>query len=364
MGLGNKQRKKSAPTSTQSISGREFVGVEINDHAVKMVQVSGRSLDNLKVENFAMTPLPVGVINGGKVGNSKELVACLQQTASRMGNLAKNVIFGLPSVVSIVQSFDYDESSGLNLEQAAEFEISQISSVDELNFDFVVTEKTGKESKVLCAMSKKEDVEPFLAALEDANMSPALVDVETVAIANSFFWWINNNSTNLTNSIVVVCDIGEDVSQILLLSNGKVLFKQDFQFGGKRLTRDLQRECQLSADDAERMKKTTNKPQGYQVVADSFNEQVASEIQRALQFFYASGLYGSNDSKIERIFLTGGGCQVDGIEEAVSSTNGVLTQIVNPLGYAAVSSKVAQDQFKQNAARYTAAFGMALRGLV
>lgn len=99
MGLGNKQRKKSAPTSTQSISGREFVGVEINDHAVKMVQVSGRSLDNLKVENFAMTPLPVGVITGGKVGNSKELVACLQQTASRMGNLAKNVIFGIPSVV-------------------------------------------------------------------------------------------------------------------------------------------------------------------------------------------------------------------------------------------------------------------------
>lgn len=363
MRLGNNKDKKSA-NSSPSLGGRTFIGIDVSDHAVKMVQISGRSADQIKVESCAVTPLSQGVVTNGKVTNPSELVVTLQQTVNRMGSVSKNVIFGAPNGIVTTQSFVYDPTSGVSLEESASFEATQISALDDINFDFqAVGDSSRKGQSVILALSKKEDLEPYLAVLDEAGLNPALVDVEPVARANAYFWWINKNSSDLEQSAIVTCDIGLEISQVSILQDGAILYKQDFPVGGKHLTRELQRECNVSATEAEQLKVSNSKPKEYQAVADKFNLQIAQEIQRVLQFFYTvSG--SENVKKIERIFLTGGGCQSVGIAESVTTQSGIQTQILNPLEYASASGKVNQEQFKQNASRYTVAFGLALRGLV
>lgn len=356
MSVGNKKTN-----SLPSISGRSFVGVDIGDHSIKMVQVSKRSADSVQIENCAITPLPAGVVVGGKINNLDGLVSSLQQTVSRMGGLSRNVIWGVPDASVTVQNFAYDAASGLDLEGAAEFEAAQMSVIDEINYDYQAVGDVGRSGQnVLLALAKKEDIEPFLGALEEVGAAPVLVDAEPVARINAYSYWINQNASELERAVIAVFEIGEENSQALVLQNGALLYKQNFSLGGKNFTRELQRASQVSADEAERMKVSVNKSQEYQQVAESFNSQLLQEIQRVLQFFYT---VASAAQKVERIFLTGGGSQSAGVAEYITEHAGVKTQLLHPANEVSLSGKVNQEQFKQNAARYTVAFGLALRGL-
>ncbi|MBQ5429568.1 MAG: type IV pilus assembly protein PilM [Neisseriaceae bacterium] len=356
MSVGNKKTN-----SLPSLSGRSFVGVDIGDHSIKMVQVSKRSADSVQIESCAITPLPAGVVVGGKINNVDGLISSIQQTVSRMGGVSKNVIFGVPDATATVQNFAYDASSGLDMEGAAEFEAAQMSVIDDINFDYQAVGEVGRNGQnVLLAIAKKEDIEPYLGTLDEAGIPPVLVDVEPVARINAYSYWINQNAPELEKAVVAVFEVGEESTQALVLQNGALLYKQNFSLGGKNFTRELQRASQVSADEAEKMKISANKSQEYQQVAESFNSQLLQEIQRVLQFFYT---VASAAQKVERIFLTGGGSQSAGVAEYVTEHSGVKTQLLHPANDVSLSGKVNQEQFKQNAARYTVAFGLALRGL-
>ncbi|MDO5687126.1 MAG: type IV pilus assembly protein PilM [Neisseria sp.] len=362
MRLGSKIGKKPGK-ATVSLGGRTFVGIDISDHSVKMVQISGRSPEQVKVEGCAITPLPTGAVVDGKVANVDDLVVTLQQTASRMGGISKNVIAGMPNAIVTVQNFSYDPASGMDLNGAAEFEAAQISVIDDINYDYqAIGYAQGSEQNVMLALAKKEDIEPYFGALEDAGLELSFADVETAARINAYSLWINTHSSDLENSVVAVFDIGEENTQALVLQAGNILFKQDFPVGGKHLSREIQRTYQVGLDEAEHMKMSANKPHDYKVVADSFNGQIAQEVQRVLQFFYTLSTSGGSQ-KVERIFLTGGGSQCNGLAENITAHSSVPTQALHPFEHVSVSGKVNQDQLRQNAARYTVALGLALRGL-
>ncbi len=362
MRLGSKIGKKPGK-SLVSLGGRTFVGIDVSDDSVKMVQISGSSPEQVKVEGCAITPLPTGAVIDGKVANVDDLVVTLQQTANRVGGISKNVIFGMPAAAVTVQNFSYDPASGMNLNDAAEFEAAQISVIDDINFDYqAVGYVGGGEQNVMLALAKKEDIEPFLGALEEAGLDPMFVDVETAARINAYSLWINAHSSDLENSVIAVFDIGEESTQALVLQAGNILFKQEFPVGGKHLSRDIQRTYQVSLDEAEHMKIAATRPQDYRAVADSFNAQIAQEVQRVLQFFYTVTTSGSAQ-KVERIFLTGGGSQNEGIAENLTAHSGIPTQVLHPFDFVPVAGKVNQEQIRQNAARYTVALGLALRGL-
>lgn len=364
MHLGSKIGKKSGGIPPR-LGGGSIVGIDISDHTVKMVQISGRSQERIKIENCVAVQLPSGAMSDGKVANSADLVATLQQAAGFMGGLPKNVVVGVPNSIVTLQNFSYDPSSGMDMEDAATFETTQIAMVDDVNFDFFPTKEPGADGaqNVLLALTKKEDLEPILGALEEAGIQPVVVDTEDTARVNAFSYWINVHSPDLENSVVAVFDIGDEHTQVQVLQAGNILFNQDFQVGGKHLVREIQRTFQISLEEAEQMKISPNKPENYRDVLESFNAQVAQETRRALQFFYTVSTTGTAQ-KVERIFLTGGGSVYGGLAEAVTATNSIPTQVVHPLEYATVSGKVNQEQIRQSAARYTVALGLALRGLV
>ena len=142
MSVGNKKTN-----SLPSLSGRSFVGVDIGDHSIKMMQVSKRSADQVQIESCAITPLPTGVVVGGKINNVDGLISSIQQTVSRMGGVSKNVIFGVPDATATVQNFAYDASSGLDMEGAAEFEAAQMSVIDDINFDYQAVGEVGRNGQ-------------------------------------------------------------------------------------------------------------------------------------------------------------------------------------------------------------------------
>lgn len=357
-----KKVKQTAKTAPQR-GGRSFVGIDVSDHSVKIVQISGRSVDHVRVENCVIAPLPQGAVTDGKVTNENDLVVTLQQLSARVSGLGKNVVTCVPSLQSTLQNLAYDAGSGMDMESAAEFEAAQVAVLDDINFDFVAQGKgPDGEDNLVIALAKKEDIEARVDAFASAGLEVAFMDIEDIARANAFSYWVNTQSLDLEDSLIAVFDIGEKQTKAQIMQGGTVLFRQDFSAGGVGLTREIQRTYQMSLEEAEHLKVSQNKPADYRSVAEVFQTQVAQEIGRTLQFFYTSA--AGSRQKVERIFLTGGGSQTEGLADMVIAQTSIPTQALHPLASVTASGKINQEQFKQNAARFTVAFGLALRGLL
>ncbi|MEM7027598.1 MAG: pilus assembly protein PilM, partial [Pseudomonadota bacterium] len=93
-------------------------------------------------------------------------------------------------------------------------------------------------------------------------------------------------------------------------------------------------------------------------VLEPFKENMASQIGRALQFFYAS----SQISEVDQLLLAGGCSSIPGIDEMVSDRLGVATHVANPFANMSVASKIPTNSLTNDAPAMMISCGLALRG--
>ena len=363
-------KKNNSNTSNKASSGiahRNAIGVEISQTAIKMVQLTGRSLNQIQLEKYVITKLPKNIIQGGKIQDYEQIVSYLQHSYAQLKTNSRNIVASIPQNLTTVETLVYNEkTSELGLDDFVELEISQIATVEEMNYDYQVVGASISPpgQQILLAAAKKDDIEPRIEVFESAGIPPIYMDVDLFARSNAFSFWINHHAPELTDEKIAVIDIGELQTRALVLESGRILYKQETPVGGEQLGQLIQRTYQINEEKAENIKCHHNKrPEDYQsLIADRFNVQIAQEIQRVLQFYYTTQ---SNEqfSGVKHIFLTGGVASQPGLAETVFSQTNTATQCINPITYASNSSKVDLSQLQQDASALTVAFGLALRGL-
>ena len=363
-------KKSSSNTSNKASAGlthRTAIGVEISQTAIKMVQLTGRSLNQIQLEKYVITKLPKNIIQGGKILDYEQLVSYLQHSYAQLKTGSRNIVAAIPQNLATVETIIYNEkTSETGLDVFVEFEISQIAPIEEMNYDYQIVgvSISPPGQQILLAAAKKDDIEPRIEVFETAGIPPIYMDVDLFARANAFSFWINHHSPELSDEKIAVVDIGELQTRALVLENGRILYKQETPVGGEQLSQLIQRTYQISEEKAENFKRHhNNRPEDYQSqIADRFNVQIAQEIQRVLQFYYTTQ---SNEqfSGVKHIFLTGGVASQPGLAETVFSQTNTATQCINPITYTGNSNKVDLSQLQQDAPTLTVAFGLALRGL-
>ncbi len=71
------------------LNNRAAIGIDIDQHSIKMVQLSGRSLNQIQLEKYVIAKLPKNIIQGNKVQNYDQLVTYLQQAYAKLGTSCK-----------------------------------------------------------------------------------------------------------------------------------------------------------------------------------------------------------------------------------------------------------------------------------
>lgn len=361
-----KNQKNTTNKASGGLSSRGAIGVDISQKAIKMVQLTGRSLNQIQLEKYVITTLPRNIIRGNQIQDYDQLVSYLQHSYTQLGTNNKNIVAAMPQGLVTVETAVHPRESELDLDAFAENEIAQLGSLEEMNYDYQVVGNSvmplGKQ--VLLVAARKEDIEPRIEVLESANLNPAYMDVDLFAQCNAFSFWINQHAPELSEEKIAVVDIGDFQMQALILQKGQILYKQETQVSSEQLNQLIQRTYQVTEDEAETMRfSLANRPLDYQSqVSDRFNIQVAQEIQRVLQFYYTTQ---SSDqfSSVKHIFITGTASAQEGLPETVFSQTNTATQCVNPIIYAVQGKKIDLPQLQQDAAALTTAFGLALRGL-
>lgn len=342
-----------------------LIGVDISASAVKMVELSELPKNKgIVVERYVIEALPKDAVIDGNINNLDAVSETLERALKRMGTRIKNASLALPAAAVITKKILL--AGGLreeDLEYQVESEANQYIpfAMDEVNLDFQVigpAPGNAEEIEVLLAASRKANIEDRVAAAQSAGLKAVVVDVETYAAEMAFDQICSQLPGNAADQCVALVDIGANVMNVNVLRNGQSVYTRDQQVGGAQLTQQIQNAFGLSAEEAEAGKRNGGLPDNYESeVLAPFRENVASELARALQFFFTSTQF----NEVSYIVLAGGCASLAGLDDAVATRTQVNTLVANPFAQMTLSSRIKPRQLQTDAPSLMIACGLAMR---
>ncbi len=341
-----------------------LVGCDISSSAVKIVELSEANKNVFRVERYAIEPLPRDAVVDGNINNLDAVSDCLKRCWKRVGTNVKNLALALPSAAVITKKIIVPAGQQENeLELQVETEANQYIpfALDEVNLDFQVlgpAPNSPEDVEVLIAASRKEKIEDRVAAAEAAGLKAIVMDVESFATQTAFELIERQLPDNGKDQNIAIVDVGTTTMNLNVLRNQQSIYMREQPFGGNQLTQEIQRQFNMTPEEAEAAKRAGGLPDNYETdVLHPFLDTLGLEVARALQFFFTSTQY----NQVNYIVLAGGCAAIPGIDDIVGRRTQVDTRIGNPFANMAMSSKIRPKNLVTDAPSLMVACGLAMR---
>ena len=315
--------------------GKLALGLDIGSSSVKMILLK-ETKRGFALQAFGMAPLPPEAIVDGALMNSTAIVQAIQELVAAQGIKHREVAIGVSGHSVIIKKITLPKMSQAELDESIAWEAEQYIPFDvkDVNIDTQILTPAGLEvagqMDVLLVAAKKDMINDYTSVVAEAGLTPAIVDVDAFAVQNAF----ESNYGTGENETVVLINAGASVVNINILANGVTTFTRDITVGGNGFTEEIQKQLNVSYDEAEALKVGGRAgsdadavvPQEVERVIQGVAEQMAGEIQRSLDFYAATAA----DGKISRVFLSGGTAKIPALFKTIESRVGVPVEILNP----------------------------------
>ena len=230
----------------------------------------------------------------------------------------------------IVKKISLPSMSDQELAETIQKEAAQHIPFDlaDVNLDYqILSEDAGSpQMDVLLVAVKKDKILNYTNVLSMAGKTPAIVDIDALALQNCYEY----NYEPAPGQVVALLNLGASVMNINIVKGTTPLFPRDVSVGGHQYTDSLQKELDLSFDDAESLKLGhkvgTVSEDAKTPILQQVTEIIVLEIQKTFDFFRASAA----GEHIEKIYLAGGSSKVPGLVEALRQEFSLPVEIFNP----------------------------------
>ena len=340
----------------------QMVGVDLSSSAVKVLQLSGNR-DNIKVERYAVEPLPANAVTDNSIAEVDLVSAAVSKAFSRAGIKVKGVataVSGSAVITKIIQmpADLSEEELEVQLEQDATQYIPY--PIEEVSLDFCVLgplENNPEINNVLIASSRSENVDVLIEAFGGAGLDLQVVDVEAFAVERCFNQ-IKHNYGIEDDEVVALFDIGANNTIMHAMHKSTGIYSREQAFGGRQLTEEIMQRYGLSYEEAGLAKRQGGLPESYESeVLQGFKDTVVQQVSRALQFFFSATEFGN----VDRILLGGGCAAIADLDVLVEEQIGVPTAIVDSVATFSISSKVKAEALEADSPAMMTVVGLAMR---
>jgi type IV pilus assembly protein PilM len=344
------------------------LGLDIGSSSVKLAQLR-QTKRGYALVSLDTAPLPSEAIVDGALMNSAAIVQAIQDLVSQNKIRTKEVAIGVSGHSVIIKKISLPKMTQDELDESIQWEAEQYIPFDvkDVNIDTQILGDRGDASgqmDVLLVAAKKDMINDYTAIVTEAGLLPVVVDVDAFAVQNMF----EANYEMGAGETVVLINAGASVVNINIVSNGASTFTRDITVGGNQFTEEIQKQLNVSYDEAEALKVGGQTgaemdavvPQEVERVIQGVAEQMAGEIQRSLDFYAATAA----DSHIAKVYLSGGTARVPALFKVIEQRVGVPVEILNPFKAIEVDNRRFDPQHIMEIAPSAAvAVGLALRSL-
>lgn len=347
------------------------LGLDIGSTAIKLVQlkeVMQRGVVGYQLQSFGIKPLPPEAIIDGALMNSTAIVQAIQELVAELRIKNKLVTLAIPGHSVIIKKINMPLMSQEELDESIQFEAGQYINIDTKEvfldaFPLPSEEDQMGQMDVLLVAAKKDIVNDYSSVVAEAGLTPSIVDVDTFAIQNCF----EANYEVSSGETAVLLNVGASIININILTNGVPVFTRDITIGGNHFTEEIQKQLNVSYEEAEALKSggadadsDAVVPQEVEAILESSAEQIAGEVQRSIDFYTSTAA----DDHIGRMLISGGSAKVPALFKAIEQRAGIAVEILNPFRCIEIDNRRFDPAYIMDLAPVAAvAVGLGLRKL-
>jgi len=309
-----------------------LVGVDIGSSAIKAVELKagGKGGAEYQLLNLGMEALPPEAIVDGAIMDSGAVIDAIQRLFTTQKIKTAEVATSVSGNAVIVKKISLPRMSQEELAESIHWEAEQYIPFDiqDVALDYEVVEGggSGDNMDVLLVASKKDKISDYTSVISQAGKSPQLVDVDVFALQNCY----EVNYGVDPGRVIALLNVGASIMNINILKGSTSIFNRDIAVGGNQYTDAIQKDLNLSFDQAEALKKGGRvegaAPENLPPILQQVSESIALEIQKTFDFFKAT----SSEDRIDRIFLAGGTAKVHGLQELLADRFEAGVELLNP----------------------------------
>jgi type IV pilus assembly protein PilM len=344
---------------------KNALGLDIGSSSVKLVQLR-ESKKGVQLANFSMAPLPSEAIVDGALMNASAVVDTIQGMIAAQKLKFKDCAVAISGHSVIIKKISLPAMTQEELDESIKWEAEQYIpfDVNDVYLDYQILQSRPDQGQmdVLLVAAKKEVVDEYAGVVREAGLDPVVVDVDAFTIYNTFeaAYGFPPGET------VVLIDIGAATISINVVSNGVSMFTRDISMGGNQFTEEIQKQLNVSYDEAEAYKLGGEKgvdadsvvPQEVEQVLQSVSDSMAGEIHRSLDFYLAT----SSEGRVSRVYLSGGTSKVPALARAIEDKVGVAVELIDPFRNIQIDPKVFNlDYINEIRSIASVAVGLGLR---
>jgi type IV pilus assembly protein PilM len=308
-----------------------LVGLDIGSSAMKLVELQEKKGDYW-LQRLGVEPLSPEAIVDGSIMDSSLVVDALNRLTAATGVKAPGFATSLSGHSVIIKKIQVPAMAPEDLSEQIRWEAEQYIPFDinDVRLDYVVLSEgeAGHDNMdVLLVAVKRDKVNDYVSVISQAGRMPTLVDVDAFAIQNAY----ESNYDVDSSKVIALVNMGASVTNINVLVRGQTAFWRDISFGGNQFSEALQREFNLSFDQAERLKRGQPverfQPADARSVLDGVSGELATEIQKTFDFFAAT----SSEGPVDEIVLSGGCALTANLQQTLRERFGVPIEVMDPL---------------------------------
>lgn len=339
---------------------RALVGLDIGSSAVKAIELKKKGED-YELVNVGLESLGQDTVVDGAIMDALSVSQAIQKIFTENKIKTSNVATSVSGHSVIVKRITVTAANEEEVANAIEYEAQQHIPFDlaDVSKDYQILGPNpgGDGFEVMLVAVKREKILNHTNVLSQAAKTPLVVDIDAFAIQNAF----EVNYEPSGDLMAALLNVGASIMNINIVRGGVPLFTRDVSVGGNQYTDTLQKELDLSFEDAEKLKQGKEVPN---VSPDSMiphlrsvSEILLLEIQKTFDFFRQT----ASSDNIQHIYVAGGTARIGGLVDLLKEEFNLPVEVLNPFQRIKLGSNIDSGYIEEIGPRMTVAVGLALR---
>jgi type IV pilus assembly protein PilM len=348
------------------------VGLDIGSSAVRAAEIDtgqGRRV----LRRYAQVGLPHGYVVDGEIVNVAGVSEALRRLWAEGGFSRTSVVTGISGPRVFVRQAEVPALNADDLRSSLKFDAQELVPIamEDASFDFSVLDDgkgggngngpagSDQKMRILIVAAHRDVLRTHLAALKGAGLSATAMDAAPLALMRA----VPSSPTGgdpLATEVIV--SIGAELTTVAVRQAGVPRFIRSLTVGGDNVTETIANAMHLEMAAAERLKRgavASGAPQlaHARKAMSAELRDLAEDVRGTVDFFMAQ----TEGSTIERLLITGGASQTEGLAVAVSNTITASVEQIDPFSSLTLGDlDLDLEAVSRAAASATTAIGLAL----
>ncbi|MFW5999595.1 MAG: type IV pilus assembly protein PilM [Halanaerobiaceae bacterium] len=317
--------------------GKKFTTVDIGSSGIKVARFLAKKKE-LSILDTQMVDLPFETVKNSRIQDISIVSSKLENAFAAMEYNPKEVVTAVPGDEVIIRHLELPPLPEDELSESVRWESEEHLpfAASDAVIDYKVLERGEEQTEVLLVAVKKDVFANYTEPFRQIGIKPSVVNVQPMALISLLQY------QNQHLEPVAVIDVGASSTRVVIGDEDNIYLARNIDTGGNDFTSSIMDVRNINYHNAEEYKienglPLEGEPEDVNLEEDitsSYNSEylislasnISEEVARSLKFYTVQ----HRGEEIERVFITGGGSQLTGLNDLIEEEIGLELEEINP----------------------------------